>query len=148
MTPESREQLLRHLVVDEGVVLHAYQDSLGYWTIGCGRLIDNRKGGGITHSEALYLLDNDVERTWAQTLQRFPWVTRLTEARQVAVANLAFNLGVNGLAKFVNTLGALKTGAYSTAANGLRRSLWYRQVGKSRSERIIHMVLTGDFPDD
>lgn len=26
---------------------HAYQDSLGYWTIGVGFLIDGRKGGRL-----------------------------------------------------------------------------------------------------
>ena len=36
------EQLRRN----EGEVLHAYQDHLGFWTIGVGRLIDKRKGGG------------------------------------------------------------------------------------------------------
>lgn len=33
------------LTSDEGRVPHAYQDHLGYWTIGVGHLIDRRKGG-------------------------------------------------------------------------------------------------------
>ena len=45
---------------DEGIVLHVYDDSLGYSTIGYGRLVDRRKGGGISEDEALYLLKNDV----------------------------------------------------------------------------------------
>ena len=41
---------------DEGRVRHAYQDHLGYWTIGVGRLIDQRKGGGLSEDEIDYLL--------------------------------------------------------------------------------------------
>jgi lysozyme len=138
MTPDAREHLLRHLVVDEGVVLHAYQDHLGYWTI----------GGGISHEEALYLLENDVQRTWDALTKRWPWVLRLDPVRQAVLVNMAFNMGVPGLAKFVNTLGAVQRGAFSTAANGMRRSLWYRQVQRSRSERLIAMMITGQWPGE
>ena len=48
MDPKGVEQLKRH----EGLRLHAYADSLGYTTIGYGRMIDKRKGGGITEREA------------------------------------------------------------------------------------------------
>jgi len=39
-----RAQLEQQLRRDEGEVLHEYKDSLGYSTIGIGRLIDKRKG--------------------------------------------------------------------------------------------------------
>lgn len=35
--------LKKQLIRDEGDVPYAYQDSLGYWTIGAGFLIDKRK---------------------------------------------------------------------------------------------------------
>jgi lysozyme len=143
---EGIEVLKTHLVVDEGVKLHAYQDSLGFWTIGVGRLIDARRGGGISYAEALDLLDNDIEKHWRELVERLPWVLTLDVVRQVALANLVFNLGVDGLAKFVNTLAAVKRGDWSSAANGLRNSRWYTQVQRSRSERIIYMVLKGEVP--
>lgn len=145
MTPEARETLRRHLLVDEGLRLKPYKDTVGKLTIGIGR---NLTDVGISAVEADILLENDVDKAWRDLVERFPWVLRLTEARQVALVNLTFNMGIAGLAKFVNTLGAMQRGAYSTAANGLRRSLWYRQVQRSRSERIIHMVLTGDYPEN
>lgn len=43
---------------DEGYRKSAYQDHLGFWTIGIGTLIDERKGAGITVDEAKYLLRN------------------------------------------------------------------------------------------
>jgi lysozyme len=146
MNEAAREQLLNHLAVDEGCVLYAYPDSLGYLTIGFGRLIDKRRGGGITRAEALYLLENDVERHWRELVHRFPWVEGLDDVRQVAMCNLAFNLGINGLAQFRNTLAAIQRADWQAAVQGLRQSLWYRQVGKSRSDRILHMIGTGEYP--
>lgn len=141
----ARERLLTELIVDEGVVLHAYRDHLGYLTIGCGRLIDERRGGGITYDEALYLLRNDVDRHWIAFTDRHPWVLNIDEVRQVALCNLAFNLGVDGLSKFKNTLAALERGDWNAAGAGLMNSLWFRQVQRSRSERIISMIITGDW---
>jgi lysozyme len=43
---------------EEGFVPHVYKDHLGYWTIGHGILVDERKGGGITIEESRYLLNN------------------------------------------------------------------------------------------
>lgn len=146
MNAEAREHLLAHLVVDEGVVLHAYQDHLGFWTLGVGRLIDKRRGGGISYAEAMYLLQNDVDKFERGVLERFPWVSGLDDVRQVALFNLAFNLGLEGLAKFGNTLEAVKRSDWEAAARGLRGSLWFRQVQKSRSLRIIDMIRNGEWP--
>ena len=123
--------------------LKPYTDTVGKLTIGIGR---NLTDVGISSSEAFYLFENDIDRHWKELADRFPWVTSLDDVRQVAMTNLAFNLGVPGLAKFVNTLAAIKRGDWQTAANGLRRSLWFKQVQRSRSERIIGMILTGAWP--
>lgn len=146
MNAESRETLLAHLAEDEGCVLHAYADSLGYLTLGYGRLIDKRRGGGITLSEARMLLSNDVERHWRELIERFPWVEGLDEVRQAVMGNLAFNLGVEGLSHFKNTLADIQRGDYDGAALGLRQSLWFRQVAPSRSGRLIRMLRTGEWP--
>jgi lysozyme len=46
------------LIADEDEVLHAYQDHLGFLTIGIGVLIDERKGDGIAQEESRYLFRN------------------------------------------------------------------------------------------
>jgi len=66
-----REQIKRH----EGKVLHAYPDHLGYWTIGYGRLIDERRGGGITEAEA---------EEWAAGAAVPQWVSDAIEAAVAA----------------------------------------------------------------
>jgi len=83
----SDTQLIADLIRDEGEVHHAYQDSLGFWTLGIGRLIDQRRGGGITHDEALFLLQNDIESKTEDLDRALPWWKTLSEVRQRALLN-------------------------------------------------------------
>ena len=100
-------QLIAELRRDEGVVSHAYQDSLGFWTIGVGRLVDRRRGGGLSEAEIDLLLSNDVERVQAAVEAKLPWSRGLSPARRRVLLNLAFNLGVEGLLGFRRTLKAV-----------------------------------------
>lgn len=140
--PIDFETLSKELVRDEGVVLHAYKDHLGYQTIGIGRLIDKRRGGGISKEEAEYLLKNDIEMVYNSLSKRIPWMKKLSNTRQRALCNMAFQMGVSGLLKFKNTLSYIKHGDYQKAANNARLSLWHRQTPE-RAERVIKMILEG-----
>ena len=135
------EQLAEH----EGFKPFAYQDSLGYWTIGYGRLIDKAKGGGISTSEALYLLRNDIARHSVALIEALPWVVTLDETRRNVLTDMAFNLGIPGLLNFRNTLAAVKRGDYQAAASGMRNSKWAEQVG-NRAERLARAMETGTMP--
>lgn len=54
--------LATQLRQEEGSVPHAYQDHLGFWTIGIGRLVDQRKpGSGLRPEEITFLLNNDID---------------------------------------------------------------------------------------
>ena len=134
-----REALRRQLVTDEGLELSAYQDSLGYWTIGVGRLIDARKGGRITVAEAMMLLDHDIARVEAEVRARWPWFEALDAARQDVMLNMAFNLGVAGLAGFKTTLGHIEAGRYAEAADAMLRSRWASQV-HDRADRLAAVM--------
>jgi lysozyme len=136
-----RAQLIEH----EGLKLHAYQDSLGFWTIGVGRLIDKRRGGRISHDEAMFLLDNDIAQCIGQLRAHLAWFDREDAIRQRALVDLAFNLGITGLLTFKRTLAAWARQDYDLAAVGLERSKWFTQVGR-RGPRIVHMVRTGSEP--
>ncbi len=127
---------------DEGCVLHAYQDHLGYLTIGIGTLIDKRKGGGITRAEALFLLKNRISQIEFDLVQSLPWISQIDRVRYYALVNMGFQLGVSGLLKFKNTLAAMKKGDYDEAAIGVMNSLYATQV-PNRAERIAKQILTG-----
>lgn len=134
----ARKQLKR----DEGEVLTAYQDSLGYWTIGIGRLIDKRKGGGISEEESAYLFGNDYKSKLAEVRRRIPWLDRLDVARQGVLLNMAFQMGVDGLMGFENTLAMIERGDYKGAAAGMLNSLWAKQTPE-RAKRLSVQMESG-----
>jgi len=136
------EDLTKQLRRDEGEVLHAYQDHLGFWTIGVGRLIDKRKGGGITREESAALLANDIGKFMAEVRSKIPWFDQLDEARQGVLLNMAFQMGTAGLLGFKNTLAMVQRGEYDRASEALLNSLWARQT-PNRAKRMSEQMKTG-----
>ncbi len=128
----------------EGVVPHAYQDHMGYWTIGVGRLIDKRKGGGLSDDEIDYLLENDIRRKTEEVLEALPWVASMNEPRQAVVIGMAFQMGLKGLLGFTGTLGSMRDQRYADAAEGMRQSLWGKQTPK-RVRRLAHQMEVGEW---
>ncbi len=137
-----KAELTKQLRRDEKEVLHAYPDHLGYLTIGVGRLIDKRKGGGITPEESAYLLSNDIDKREADLLRRFPWMANLDPVRFGALLNMAFQMGVDGLVGFKNTLAMVREGDYEGASKGMLNSLWAKQTPE-RAKRIAKQMKTG-----
>ena len=125
---------------EEGFVSHAYQDHKGYWTIGIGRLIDERKGGGITEDEADYLLDNDIKRFTGELEKRWPHFKRLSERRQRAILMMAFQMGVDGVLGFDNMIKSLEIGHYDRAVIDALDSKWARIDTPERAGRVALML--------
>jgi lysozyme len=136
--------MTKQLTIDEGEVLHAYQDHLGYLTIGVGRLIDKRKGGGITKEEAAYLLQNDINTRIDALQTKIPWIKELDQARQGVLVNMSFQLGVDGLLKFTRTLAYIAAGDYAAAADNMLKSKWATQT-PARAERMAKQMRTGEW---
>jgi lysozyme len=120
----------------------AYKDHLGYLTLGIGRLIDARKGGGLTDAEAEYLLRNDIERINAELIKRLPCYLRLSDVRQRAILNMAFQLGVDGVLKFKKMIAALSVGAYAQAEIEALDSKWAKHDTPERARRVAGSLRT------
>lgn len=136
-------ELVRQLNGDEGRKACAYQDHLGFWTIGVGRLVDKRKpGAGLRPAEMDFMLTNDIEDRVQQLTARLPWFTKLDEARQGVLLNMSFQMGVAGLMGFKNTLKMVENGDYDGAAAGMLRSLWATQT-PARAQRLSLQMRTG-----
>lgn len=138
--PELIESLLLR---DEGYRRSAYTDSLGYLTIGIGKLIDAKKGGGITFNEALYLLRNEVSAKEADLRSHLPWYDGLDEVRKALLLSMAFQIGSMGLLAFRNTLRAVEEGRWNDAADGMMASRWAQQT-PLRAHRLAQTMRTGD----
>lgn len=139
MVSESLErQLKRH----EGLVLHAYQDHLGFWTIGYGRLIDERRGGGISEDEALVLLRNDINRVEGDLQSRVTYWHDLPLTKRQALLNMAFQLGVGGLMQFRRMWAAIARRDWDAAAREALNSRWAKQT-PNRAKEVAEMLRNG-----
>lgn len=150
---DAADKLIKQLKKHEGSVakdgIHsAYEDSLGFLTIGYGRLIDGRHGGGLTEEEANFLLMKDISRMMDTAKKSYNWFDGLNEPRKAVIINMLFNLGQPRFDKFKMFQDAVRQGFYETAAAEMLRgsnggkSLWYEQVGY-RAEELSQQMLTG-----
>lgn len=134
------EQLRR----DEGYVESAYKDSLGYYTIGIGFLIDERKGGGLREEEIEFIFHNRMNIIRERLMADYPWMNCLSGPRQAVFLNMAYQLGVSGLANFTNTLSHAEKGNWKRTARGMKNSLWFKQT-PNRAKRLIKQIKTNEW---
>ena len=138
---DAYEQLKR----DEGEILHAYQDHLGFWTIGIGILIDKRKDGGLRQEESEFIFRNRLRLLDAELASKLPWITKLDPARKGVLINMAFQLGTDGLLEFRQTLGLVRDGKYAEAAVQMLKSKWATSQTPERAKRLAEQMKTGEW---
>lgn len=164
----NNDRLRSQLILEEDLRLVAYDDATGKpvppdgtcrgkLTIGVGRNLEanpfteaemaiighDGRSLPITHDQAIMLLDDDIKTVCGQLDYRLPWWAHLDEIRGRVLIDLCFNMGIVALIGFQHFLTALRAGDYDTAADELKNSLWYNQVG-SRGLRLVAMVRTGE----
>jgi lysozyme len=142
MSTINESALLRQLRLHEGERLRPYRCTAGKLTIGVGRNLEDR---GITQQESAMLLANDIAEVDAGLVRSLPWVARLDDVRRRVLIDMAFNLGLDGLLQFKNTLAAIQAGDYNRAATMMLDSRWASQVG-GRATRLARMMETGADP--
>lgn len=138
----NREFLKNQLVEHEGLRLTPYRCPAGKVTIGVGRNLEDL---GISHAEAMHLLDNDINRCTVELDRNVAHWRTHGEAREVVLANMVFNLGLPRFLRFRKMLAALQERDYQKAADEMLDSLWARQVG-NRSRVLAEMMRTGEYP--
>lgn len=161
----SMAEMLRR---DEGLRLKVYWDTEGYPTIGIGHLIMKQpvrdmaqinkvlskqvgreitgNPGSITMEEAVTLFERDLadmQRDIKSHSKVGPVWQAVNRSRQMALENMAFQMGVGGVAKFNTMLTAMLAGDWEKAYKAGRDSLWYQQT-KGRASRVTMIILTGN----
>ncbi|GAB6191135.1 glycoside hydrolase family protein [Desulfocastanea catecholica] len=134
---ELQKMLIRH----EGLRLQPYRCPAGKLTIGVGHNLDDN---GISKEIAMVILQHDIAEHMAELNAAFPWIRSLNYARQDAMVDMAFNLGLPRFAKFKKMLAAMEAGDYATAHDEMLDSKWARQVG-GRAQELARMTLTGAY---
>lgn len=151
--PDLLERLKDQLRIDEGFVDHAYQCPAGFWTGGYGRNLEShgftpkaiealKPAGSISPELAELWLDDDARHAIADARIWYAAFDQLSENRQLCLANLSYNLGLRKLMQFRLMFRALKSGDFNEAANQMKDSRWYHQVG-DRAVRLVKMMSEG-----
>lgn len=134
------DRLITQLKVHEGVRSKVYLDTEGIETIGVGR---NLKDRGLSDDEIELMLANDIRDFQEEVERAFPWWSDMDDVRQRVVVDMAFNMGLGSLSKFVNTLAHIENGRYEEASVEMLDSKWARQVG-DRANVLSDMMKTGE----
>lgn len=156
------EKMLRG---DEGIKASVYWDHLGYPTIGIGHLIVHKKtrdmsfissvlgkqigrsvGSTITAVEISKLFASDLAKIQSEIRKNktiSPVYSKLNRSRQMALENMAFQMGTGGLAKFKTLLNHMKNGKWVEAASAAKKSKWAKQT-PGRANRVSLVIKNGN----
>lgn len=126
------EQLKRH----EGWRAKPYIDTVGVPTFGYGFTY-------LTEEEGEQILQNRIATCKADLVDAFPWTRKLDPVRFNVLVNMTYNLGINRLSQFVNTLKAVEEGRYDDAVKGMLASKWATQV-HGRAIELAKQMQTGE----
>lgn len=141
------QNLVDILKVNEGLRLTPYRCTAGKLTIGYGHT-----GAGVqeglkwTKEHAEHVLLNDARNAAAELDWHLPWWRGLSDARQEALCDMCFNLGIKRLQGFKKMLAALQQRQWEEAAKQCLDSRYARQVGK-RAERNAFVFEHGRWPE-
>lgn len=132
------EQLIRH----EGRRNEAYQCPAGRWTIGVGHNIEAR---GLTIGDELIdlLFHEDVADALKDATVFCKQFNELSPHRQAVLVNMAFQLGLGGLMKFVRFRAALASGDYPLATVEMLNSKWAREDTPARAMELAEIMRRG-----
>ncbi len=149
------EQLIRH----EGKRSKMYLDTAKHPTIGVGFNLDRAdakkkiealgldfarvKAGTqeMSEEQIAKLLSADIDVAIADSKAMFPRFADLSDVRQRVLVDMMFNLGQANFEKFKKMIAAVKAGDYAKAADEMKDSAWYEQVG-NRGKTLASMMRT------
>lgn len=141
-------RLIEDIEGAEGFRRKAYRDTEGYWTAGYGHFLDQSKDWtGVEFSTATIRtwLEQDIATAVSEAQKLPEWKALNTDARQNAVAELVFNMGLAKWKGFHHCRNSLELAHWLPAGAQLLDSAWDHEVGRNRSQRLYNYITTGDF---
>jgi lysozyme len=138
MIDERDEELLTATRLHEGFRPKPYLDTEGRLTVGYGYNLD----AGMTKAEAHALMCTKYQAVIRGLRDRYEWYSKLTPNRQRALAEMAYQLGINGVSKFSKMIAACRLGKWETAAHEMLDSKWARQT-PVRAAHCAKLMLEG-----
>ena len=141
-------------VLNEGNKPQVYKDSKGNRTIGIGFNLEdagNKKflkesgidinelfnGRKLTDRETKTLYNRSLTQAFKDAQSYDPNFAKRPEAVKMTLVDMAFNLGLTKLNKFVDMKKGLMNNDYNVAADEMVDSNWYKQVKSRGVEKIF-----------
>lgn len=136
-------RLANRIAQDEGFRAEPYKCTAGVWTIGYGHTDEiGPNTPRITEKEARKLLKSDIYTALEDCHHLYRNFGDLSSVHQEVLANMAFNLGLGSLSKFERMNAAVNAYQFTTWAEEMQDSLWWKQVG-DRAKRLHSAVVSG-----
>ena len=143
MTPYTLTKVRDQLKRDEGWENFPYKDSLGFLTIGVGFNLET----GLDNTEIEWILSHRLTTYYHNLLAAFPIVGTLDEARQGALLNMAYQMGIPRLKGFKKMWDSIERGLYEQASLHGLDSKWAKQT-PARARRVMQQLRTGEWVQD
>lgn len=143
----------------EGFEATPYKDSRSLWTVGNGRCLETHPFTGpewkrlldngwlvlsIWEAGAHWLMNTELADVEGQLSRIFSWWSVLNDARQNALIELAYQIGISKLMGFKNMLAAIRAQDWATAYAQAMDSDWARQT-PARAQTIATQLRDGEF---
>lgn len=130
--------LLQSIKQNEGFRSEIYKDSLGFNTIGYG-FLENAltpdelaiNGGKITPMSrqiADKILELKLEKLKVELFKRLGWLKEHNEIVQDVLLEMSYQLGIDGVLCFKNTLKMIESKDYENASANILKSKWAMQT--------------------
>ena len=138
---------------EEGYKEKPYIDTQGYPTVAGGIKIGPK---GAKLSNYTFTVPREVGDLWkksfvTRTIDEMldksnirSAIGKCNDAREDILISMAYQMGVDGLAGFKNTLAMIADGRFDDAAKGMLNSLWARQT-PNRAKRHAEVMRTGTY---
>nr|DAI52131.1 MAG TPA: lysozyme [Caudoviricetes sp.] len=142
--------LIEKIKENEGFEDHRYEDNLGRPTIGYGFLLaaltadELALNGGkvepMSKAVADQILEIKLIKLAPSVCEAFPWLKEKPQNVQEVVIEMAYQLGVSKVKKFVTTMHHIRTGEYEAAYQSGMNSLWAKQT-PNRAKKVLGGLL-------
>jgi len=132
--PNPWDEILKKIKRHEGWRSKPYRCSAGKLTIGYGTNIEQ-----ISKDEGELLLEFRINEILEYALPQLPEYQTLNDTRKLVYLDMLYNLGFKSFKRFKRMRKAVQEGNWHKAANEIKNSKYYKQVGLRGKENVKMM---------
>lgn len=137
---ERKMNLKESIKVHEGFRSSVYLCPTGHPTVGYGFRVEDLSTDELALNNGMVepmspevadeILEIKIRKFKKQVYNALPWLTYAPMVVQDVLVEMAYQMGINGLLGFKNTLAMIEAGEYERAADNMLKSKWAKQTPK------------------